>query len=57
MTHTLTGEYVGLEEVDDGLWNVYFGPIKLGRMDESKLSIGYHKGRWVRKTVSPMSPD
>ena len=25
------GEYVGLEEIDDGIWNVYFGPLKLGR--------------------------
>ena len=24
------GEYVGLEEIDDGIWNVYFGPLKLG---------------------------
>jgi hypothetical protein len=22
VTHTLTGEYVGLEETDDGLWDV-----------------------------------
>jgi len=57
VTQTLGGEYVGLEEVDDGLWDVYFGPIKLGRMDERKLRIEDHKGRWVRKTVSPMSPD
>jgi putative transposase len=21
------GEYVGLEEIDDGIWNVYFGPL------------------------------
>lgn len=57
VTQTLGGEYVGLEEVDDGLWDVYFGPIKLGRMDERRLRIEDHKGRWVRKTVSPMSPD
>jgi putative transposase len=57
VTHTLAGEYVGLEEVDDGLWDVYFGPVKLGRMDERKLRIEDHKGRWVRKTVSPMYPD
>ena len=57
VTHTLGGEYVGLEEVDDGLWDVYFGPVKLGRMDERKLRIEDHKGRWVRKKVLPMSPD
>ncbi len=57
VTHTLAGEYVGLEEIDDGIWEVYFGPLKLGRMDERILRIEDHKGRTVRKTVSPMSPD
>jgi hypothetical protein len=56
VTHTLAGEYVGLEEVGDGLWDVYFGPLKLGRMDERLLRIEDHKGRTVRK-VLPMSPD
>ncbi len=57
VTHTLAGEYVGLEEVDDGLWDVYFGPLKLGRMDERTLRIEDHKGWLVRKQVSPMSSD
>jgi hypothetical protein len=57
VAHTLAGEYVGLEEIDDGLWDVYFGPVTLGRMDERKLRIEDHKERWVRKKVSPMSPD
>jgi putative transposase len=57
VTHTLAGEYVGLEEVGDGLWDVYFGPLKLGRMDERILRITDHKGRTVRKQVLPMSPD
>src|SRR5262249_35167034 len=30
VTHTLSGEFVGLEEVGDGLWDVYFGPVLLG---------------------------
>ncbi|MGH2362083.1 MAG: integrase core domain-containing protein, partial [bacterium] len=50
VTHTLAGEYVGLEEVDNGIWDVYFGPLKLGRMDERILRIEDHKGRTVRKT-------
>ena len=49
VTHTLAGEYVGLEEVGDGLWDVYFGPMKLGRMDERLLRIEDHKGRTVRR--------
>jgi putative transposase len=31
--HVLTGERVGLEEVKDGIWNVYFGPLTLGYVD------------------------
>ena len=31
--HILTGERVGLEEVNDGIWNVYFGPLLLGHLD------------------------
>ena len=51
VTQTLGGEYVGLEEVDDGIWDVYFGPVRLGRMDERLLRIEDHKGRLVRKKV------
>lgn len=27
-------ETLGLEEVDDGIWTVHFGPVPLGRLDE-----------------------
>lgn len=57
VTHTLGGEYVGLEEVGDGLWDVFFGPLKLGRLDERRRRIEDHKGRWIRRQVLPMSPD
>jgi hypothetical protein len=57
VTHTLAGEFVGFHEVGDGLWDVYFGPVQLGRMDERKLRIEDHRGRWIRRKVSPMSPD
>lgn len=33
------GEYVGLEEVDDGIWSVYFGPLRLGRLLEREMRI------------------
>ena len=49
VTHTLAGEYVGLEEVGDGPWDVYFGPVALGRMDERTCRIADHKGRTVRR--------
>lgn len=28
------GEDLGLKEIDDGIWSVYFGPLILGRWDE-----------------------
>ena len=34
VSQVLAEEYVGIEEVDDGLWSVYFGPLLLGRFDE-----------------------
>src|ERR1051325_1560638 len=36
---TLREEYVGCEEIDDGVWNVWFGPLLLGRFDERHLKI------------------
>src|SRR6266850_1034815 len=45
------GEYVGLEEIDDGIWNVYFGPLKLGRLLERHLRIEDAYGRLRRRTV------
>ncbi|BCB25985.1 transposase [Sulfurimicrobium lacus] len=32
--YLLAGEWVGLEEVGDGVWAVYFGPVRLGSFDE-----------------------
>ncbi len=45
------GEYVGLEEIDDGVWNVYFGPLKLGRLNERHMRIEDQYGRLQRKTL------
>ena len=45
------GEYVGLEEIDDGIWNVYFGPLKLGRLNERHMRIEDEYGRLKRKNV------
>jgi transposase InsO family protein len=39
VSSTLREEYVGLEEVDDGVWSVWFGPLLLGRFDERSLRI------------------
>ena len=42
------GEYVGLEEIDDRVWNVYFGPLKLGRLFEQHMKIEDAYGRLRR---------
>jgi putative transposase len=45
---TCVGEYVGLEEIDDGIWNVYFGPLLLGRLHERLMRIEDAFGRITR---------
>ena len=53
----LEEQYIGLEEVDNGLWEVYFGSLKLGRLDEQDYRIEDSRGRKRRRKVLPMSPD
>lgn len=36
LSESLRGEYVGLKELDIGLIGIYFGPIKLGKIDFKK---------------------
>ena len=43
------GEYVGLEEIDDGIWNVHFGPLKLGRLHERHMKIEDAHGQLSRR--------
>ena len=50
------GEYVGLEEIDDGIWNVYFGPLKLGRLNERHMRIEDQYGRLNAKPCNPCPP-
>ena len=45
---TCSGEYVGLEEVDDGIRKVYFGPLLLGRLHERLMRIEEAFGRITR---------
>jgi putative transposase len=45
---TCAGDDVGLEEIDDGIWNVYFGPLKLGRLLERHMRIEDAYGRLKR---------
>jgi putative transposase len=41
-------EYVGLEEIDDGVWEIYFGPLKLGRLLEEHMRIEDQFGKLKR---------
>jgi len=48
VTSALVGEYVGLEAVEDGLWDVYFGIKRLGRLHERHMRIEDEYGRLKR---------
>src|SRR6266705_1396148 len=39
VSHVLAELDVGFEEIDDGLWEVYFGPVWLGRLHETTCRI------------------
>jgi putative transposase len=45
---TCAGDYVGLEDIDDGVWHVYFGPLTLGRLLERHMRIEDAYGRLKR---------
>jgi len=51
VSHVLAGEYVGFEEVDDGEWDLYVGPMKLGRFHERLRRVEDARGRLARKHV------
>lgn len=51
------GEYVDLEEIDDEIWNVYFGPLKLGRLHERHMRIESEYGRLNADRKLSMLPD
>lgn len=63
VSHLLAGEYVGLEEVADGEWEVYFGPLWLGRFQERLMRVVDTQGNMSRNKkvhapeVLPMSSD
>lgn len=48
VTTVLTGEHVGLEPIDDGIWDLHFGPVRLGRFDE-RLHRVQPAGVWRRR--------
>ena len=48
-SHVLVDEYIGLEEIDNGIWDVYFGPIWLGRLNEKVMKIEDKNGKLERQ--------
>lgn len=46
--HLLTGERIGMNEIDDGVWIVYYGPVRLGRFD---LRDGNNKWGYMKLKV------
>lgn len=60
VSHVLAEEHVAFAEVADGLWQVYFGPLRVGHFEERLLRIvDQHDGTTSRnpRRVLPMSPD
>ena len=51
------GEYAGLEDIDNDIWTVYFGPLTLGRRHARHRCIEDEDGRLTHHTVSPMPSD
>jgi transposase InsO family protein len=50
VSHLFAELEIGMEEIDDGLWNVYFGPVWLGRFHEAVGRIVDQLGRPMRRT-------
>lgn len=60
VSHVLGEQYIAFEETGDGLWDVHFGPVVLGRFHEPLLRIEDANGKLVRnpnhsRPVLPMS--
>ena len=49
VSQTLGGEDIGFVEIDDAEWDVYFGPLRLGRFHERTLNIEDALGRQHRR--------
>ena len=45
VSHLLAGEYVGLEQVADDIWALFFGPVSLGWLHTRRSAILDHDGR------------
>ena len=48
-SHLLAGLEIGFEAIDDGLWDVFFGPVWLGHFHEAVGRIVDQSGRPIRR--------
>lgn len=39
LSSALKGEHVGLEEVEDGIWSIYYGPLEIARLNERNFAV------------------
>jgi hypothetical protein len=51
IANALIHHRVGLEEVADGIWSIYFCRVLIGRLDERDYAV--HGTRWVWKSKEP----
>ena len=49
---TCVGEYAGLEDIDDGVWNVPFGPLELGQLRHGSICRVRCSGLIIMKAFS-----
>ena len=51
VSNALRQQPIGLEPIDDGVWEVWFGPLRLGRLDERQLTITDALGKAARRKL------
>ncbi|MEK0337541.1 MAG: hypothetical protein QQN41_08930 [Nitrosopumilus sp.] len=51
MSTSIPGQNIGLEEIDDGLYSVWYCNVRLGYFNESKLRIEDDLGRFKRNML------
>ena len=50
VSHSLRGELIGMVEIEDGLWRMYYSMLELGILNEAQI------GKRTTGIVLPMSP-
>lgn len=53
LSTTLAGELVGLRQVDNDIWDIYFGPIRLAKLDTARIRLIHLPGNNTRRQTKP----